>query len=319
MPRVHRPDTTRRQALLWLVQHGVQGILLARTGRHKGNARGVVQDGVRERDAFLGMLRAVLDVRYPAVLLAEELVAGEERAGVAVGADAEEDEVEDGKARGVLHGELVDELLLVRVRELLEVVREVRVDRVDLVRGDARGKLGEELAHAERVVRVFVVERDDALVGIEDVPVVDGQCRLCLSFRPLDRRVYPDEENRMEVHVPLVPLDGGVVHEPAELLGERASGEGDGEAALLLDRLFLCFDDKLRERADELGRGGEGQQNRCAWGGVWHRDGWVLVCTRGGGKRFEGKGGRIELDARGRYLVCSIPYACSLSVLYNQH
>ena len=101
----------------------------------------------------------------------EERVAREERRGVAVGPDAEQDEVEDGEARRVLHRELLDELLLVRVRELLEVVEQVWVNRVDLRGRDARRDLGEELAHAERVVRVFVVERDDALVGVEDVPV----------------------------------------------------------------------------------------------------------------------------------------------------
>ena len=42
-------------------------------------------------------------------------MAGEERGGVAVGADAEEDKVKDGEARRVPLCELLDELFLVRI------------------------------------------------------------------------------------------------------------------------------------------------------------------------------------------------------------
>ena len=55
---------------------------------------------------------------------------GEERRSMSIGSDAEEDEVEDGEARGVLRGELTDELGLVCVCELVEVVEEGGVDGV---------------------------------------------------------------------------------------------------------------------------------------------------------------------------------------------
>ena len=71
---------------------------------------------------------------------------------------------------------------------------------------------------------------------------------------------------------PFIPLDGRVANEPSELLGERAAREGDGEAALLLDGLLLCFYGELREPVDELGRGGEDAEDGGTWCGVRHRD-----------------------------------------------
>ena len=107
----------------------------------------------------------------------EERVAREERRGVAVGPDAEQDDVEDRAARGVLNRELADELRLARFREVLEVIRELGVDRVDRQRRAIRGELPEEFARAERVVRVFVVERHDALVGVGRACVHAGKAR----------------------------------------------------------------------------------------------------------------------------------------------
>ncbi len=77
------------------------------------------------------------------------------------------------------------------------------------------------------------------------------------------------------MYAPFIPLDGGVVDEPGELLGERASGEGDGEAALLLDGLLLRFQDELRKPVDELGRRREDVENGRAGCGVDHRGGCV--------------------------------------------
>lgn len=143
---------------------------LACAGRDERDARCMVEDGIREGDALGGWLGAVVDVRDPSVLLAEELVAGEEGRDVAVGTEAEEDEVENGEAGRVLHGELLDELLLVRVRELFEVTEEVRVDGVDGGLGPSGGELGEELADAEPMVRILVVEGHDALINVENMP-----------------------------------------------------------------------------------------------------------------------------------------------------
>ena len=129
----------------------------------------MVDDRERERDTAGRGLGRVLDIRDPAVLLGEELVAREERSGVAVRADAEEDEVKDREARRVLLCKLPDELFLVRVRELFEVTEQLCVDRVDVL-GRNRN-LRVEQALGEVVVRVGVVERHNALVRIEDVPV----------------------------------------------------------------------------------------------------------------------------------------------------
>lgn len=57
--------------------------------------------------------------------------------------------------------------------------------------------------------------------------------------------------------VPFIPFYGGVVHECGKLLRKRTTGKGDGETALLVDRLFLCFEDEGGEAVDELGVGRE--------------------------------------------------------------
>ena len=128
----------------------------------------MVDHRVGERDAARGRLGRVLDVRHPAVGLRQELVAWEERGRVAVGADAEQDEVKDGEARRVLLRKLADQLLLVCVRELLEVVQQRWVDRVDVLWRD--GHLGVERILRKLVVGICMIERDDAFVCIKDMP-----------------------------------------------------------------------------------------------------------------------------------------------------
>jgi hypothetical protein len=152
-----------------VVQDFAEDFHLSSASRNECDAGGVVNHRECERDTVGRGLWRVLDVRDPAVLLREEFVAREERGGVAVGADAEEDKVKDGEARRVLLRELPDELFLVRVRELLSIVELLRVDRVDVLGRD--GHLRVERVLGELVVRVGIVERDDALVRIEDVPV----------------------------------------------------------------------------------------------------------------------------------------------------
>lgn len=146
----------------------MEDVSLGLSSRDEGNARCVVDDGERERDALRRGFWRVVDPRHPAVLLEQERVLREERRSMAVGAHAEQDEVEDGEARGVFIRELADELLLVRVRKLVEVVEQARVNRVDVLRWD--GHLGEELVRAELVIRVWVVEWHDAFVRVEDMP-----------------------------------------------------------------------------------------------------------------------------------------------------
>lgn len=146
----------------------MEDVGLGLPGCDEDNARGVVDDGERECDALRRGFGRVVDPRHPAVLLEQERVLREERRSVSVGAHAEQDEVEDGEARGVFIRELANELLLIRVRKLVEVVEQGRVDRVDVLRWD--GHLGEELVRAEFVIGVRVVEWHGAFVRVEDMP-----------------------------------------------------------------------------------------------------------------------------------------------------
>lgn len=94
----------------------------------------------------------------------------EEGAGVAVGAAAQKDEVEDGEADGVTAGEAADERLFVLVGEFLGIVEVGGVDGMDgglLVGGD----LVEELGFQEAIVGVGVVEGHGTLVCEEDFPL----------------------------------------------------------------------------------------------------------------------------------------------------
>jgi hypothetical protein len=94
---------------------------------------------------------------------------GEEGTRVTVRAHAEEDEVEHGEPGGVLFGKEGDELFLVLVRQLVQVVEQGFVDRVDLFPRD--GDVLQEGLVAGSKVRVFVVERDDTFITEEDFPV----------------------------------------------------------------------------------------------------------------------------------------------------
>jgi hypothetical protein len=89
-----------------------------------------------------------------------------------VRAHAKQDEVEAREGDGVLAGELRHELLLVLVRDLFQVVELRGVDGVDLLARDAGSRdLGEQALVDNSVVGVLVIERDDAFVGEEDLPV----------------------------------------------------------------------------------------------------------------------------------------------------
>ena len=146
----------------------MQDVDLALPGCDERDAERVVDDGVRERDALRRGLGRVVDPRHPAVLLEQERVLWEERRGVPVRAHPEQDKVEDGEPRGVLHRELADELLLVCVGELVEIVEQRGVDRVDVLLRD--GHLGEEHVRAELVVRVLVFERYGAFIRVVYMP-----------------------------------------------------------------------------------------------------------------------------------------------------
>lgn len=54
----------------------------------------------------------------------------EERAGVAVGATAEKEEIEDGKSNGVAASEAVDKNLLILIRHLLHIIQMLGINRM---------------------------------------------------------------------------------------------------------------------------------------------------------------------------------------------
>jgi hypothetical protein len=85
LPRGDDFDSTRRESLVWTIQHALEDLLLARTGRDERYAVRVVDDGEGEGDADGGGLGRVGQVGDPSVLLVEELVAGEQTARVTVG------------------------------------------------------------------------------------------------------------------------------------------------------------------------------------------------------------------------------------------
>jgi len=136
--------------VLWLVQHEGECIRLARTGSDKGDARSVIKDGEGKGDALWGRLGRVLEIGHPPVAFGEELMAWEKRAGVAILADPQEDEVKNGKASRILLGKLVNELPFVGICKFFEIVKVGGIDRVDVPRGD--GNMVKQLGLAEVVV-----------------------------------------------------------------------------------------------------------------------------------------------------------------------
>jgi hypothetical protein len=164
----HRPHTRSGQTKLGGVQDILQDAHLFRASRDECDAGCMVDHRVGERHAAGGRLGRVLDVRHPAVALRQKLMAREERGRVAIGADAEQNKVKDGKARRVLLGKFADQLLLVGICELFQVVLERYVDRVYV--GWRDGHFGVERVLRELVVGIYVIERDNAFVGIKDVP-----------------------------------------------------------------------------------------------------------------------------------------------------
>lgn len=95
-------------------------------------------------------------------------MAGEERCGMSIGSHAKQNEVEDREASRVLLGELLDELFLVRIRQLFKIVQESGVEGVYLFLRN--WNLGEEDFRAGSVIGVRVVERDHTLINVEDMP-----------------------------------------------------------------------------------------------------------------------------------------------------
>lgn len=198
------------------VEDLLHDILLAAAGGNKSDADGVRDDGQRQGDSLGGRLGRVLDGGDPGVGLAEQLVAGEEGAGVAVGPAAEQQQVKDGQADRVAGGEAGDERLLVLVGELLDVAEVLRVDCVHGGGLLVRGQLVEQLGLDQGVVGVLVVQRHRALVGEEDFPLGE-----------VDR---------------VFGAGGGRQQGRGERLGQRASRHGHLEDAVSLNTGVLALD-----------------------------------------------------------------------------
>lgn len=179
-------------------------------------------------------------------------MAGEQAAGVAVGAGAEQQEVEDGQAHAVAAGEAGDEGLFVLVGQLLGVVEIGGVDGVDGRGAELLGDLLEQLLLQEGVVGVFVVEGHGALVGEEDLPLtkVDG----------------------------VFGAGGRGEQGLRQRLGEGTARDGDLEGTVTTQAGILCLDDVGSQSGRELAD---------RWVGV---EVWLLV-AHGGVIFWQVKGG----------------------------
>lgn len=157
------------ETLLGPIQYRHKRVRFPFSTSDESNTGSVVNDGICQRNSLRWGFRAVGNISHPSVFLCEQFVAGEEGCGVSVGTYTEEDEIEDGETRSVLLSELVDEFFLVRIGELFDIVGKGIIDRVDVLRRD--GDFAEEFGDAEAMVGVFVVERDNALICIVDLPI----------------------------------------------------------------------------------------------------------------------------------------------------
>lgn len=65
--------------------------------------------------------------------------------------------------------------------------------------------------------------------------------------------------------LPFIPFNCWVANEAPQHLWKRPAREGDCEAALFVDRVFLGFDKKSRKRDNEGVRVWERNENGCVW------------------------------------------------------
>lgn len=147
----------------------MQCVLLALSRNDERASVSVIDDRVGKGDPLAWRLGRVVQPCNPSVRLAQKLVSGEEGTSVSIRSHPEQDQVEHGEPRRVLLGKESDELLLVLVRELVQVVEQRFVNGVNLLSGD-RDVLEEGLVTGSEV-GVFVVERDDTFVTEEYLPV----------------------------------------------------------------------------------------------------------------------------------------------------
>lgn len=170
---------------------------------------------------------------------------GKERARVSVGSTAEEDEIEEGQFDGVALGEDGNESLLVLIGAFLRIVETLLVNGEDFGPAQCLGDVVEEIFLHESVVGVFVVERDDAFVGVENFPL--GKVG----------SVFGSAIGRREEGF-------------GESFGERTSGDGYAKGSVVTAEGFvLGFEDVLSQvRSQVLVDVGEGVETRWATHGV---------------------------------------------------
>ena len=147
-------------------------IILSGACGNKGNMNRMYDDRDCKGDSTGGWLWAVLDRCYPGVVLSQELVAGEERAGMAVGPASEKDKIKDGQLDTVAASKAFDKELFVMVGKLLGVAKILNLDRVDVWCTVFGGDLIEKFLSEEAVIGLFMVERNSALVCKENLPLV---------------------------------------------------------------------------------------------------------------------------------------------------
>lgn len=97
----------------------------------------------------------------------------EQTAGMSIGPAAQQQQIEDGQLDAIPRGEAVHEELLVLIGQLLDVIQLRDVDGVHDGLAHVGGDLVEQLGLQEAVVGVGVVEGHGALVGEEDLPLVE--------------------------------------------------------------------------------------------------------------------------------------------------
>ena len=163
----------RKTGALLKIENLLKDLLLTAASRDKGNADSVGNNRKSKGNALRRGLGRVCLSSNPSVLLAEQSVTREERAGVTIGAAAQEDEIEGGQLDAVLGGKLAHQVLLVEVCQFLRVViaNVLLVDGVNNWGAELGGDLGDELVVQQAVVAVLVVEWYGALVSEEDVPL----------------------------------------------------------------------------------------------------------------------------------------------------
>lgn len=214
--------TRQRTALLGL-ENLLHNVLFAGAGGDKGNLGAVHDDGQAEGDALRWGLGRVGNAQAPGVRLAQQGVLGEERAGVAVGAAAQQDEVKQRQLDRVAGGKGGDEELFVLVGAFLGVVEVLLVNGVDFGLAQLlRGDLGQQLVLEQLVVAVLVVQRHAALVGKEYLPLAEvgrvGGAAVALGQQGLRQR-FGQRATRHGHAEGRMPLNGAV------LLGEHVLAE----------------------------------------------------------------------------------------------